>query len=224
MRQAIVQLVDVWKQYGNGAREVAALCGVNMSLYGGEFLAIMGPSGSGKSTLLHILGCLDRPTKGTVMYEGQNLSANSLSGLWKIRNEKIGFVFQQHHLVPTLTAQENVMLPLKYAKCPRQTARARAKNLLDEVGLGERLNHRPSQLSGGEQARVSIARALVNEPSILLADEPTGELDSQTGWQVLDILKQRIGPDKVIVIITHDHDVANCCQRTHTMKDGWLLG
>lgn len=217
----IVQVREVTKVYKMGAREVHALRGVDMALGRGEFLSIMGRSGSGKSTLLNMIGCLDQPSSGTIVLDGTDLSSARYKDLPFIRRDKVGFVFQQHNLISTLTAIENVMLPLGYAQVPRRRAAERARELLALVGLQDRTSHLPSELSGGEQARVAIARALANNPSVVLADEPTGELDSHTARQVIGLMAElNQAASQTFVVVTHDPIVAEATHRTLFMVDG----
>ena len=216
----MIQVKDVHKSYDLGETFVHALRGVSFSIEEGEFVAIMGPSGSGKSTLMNIVGCLDTPTKGTYLLNDRNVGNLNEEQLAGIRNEEIGFVFQKFHLLPRSSALENVALPLKYASVKQSERLTRAEEVLDKVGLSNRLTHKPTELSGGEQQRVAIARALVNSPSILFADEPTGNLDSKTGHQVLEIFKDLNKRGQTIVVITHEREIAEQSQRTITIKDG----
>jgi putative ABC transport system ATP-binding protein len=216
----IIRLVDVHKVYGSGDAMVRAVDGVSLSVREGEFLAVMGPSGSGKSTLMHILGCLDVPTSGEYRFAGEDVGRMDEHELASIRNRRIGFVFQQFHLLSSMSAWRNVELPLLY-----RTARDRrqmALNALAQVGLGDRVQHHPNQLSGGQQQRVAIARALVTDPTMILADEPTGNLDSHASREVLDILKGLNASGHTIVLITHDPNVANVAERVVEMADGKL--
>lgn len=224
MRSAIVQTRDLAKTYVMGQSEVHALAGVDLTIERGEFIAIVGRSGSGKSTLLNMLGCLDRPTSGTIIIDGEEVAKVRQTRLPRIRREKIGFVFQQFNLIPTLTALENVMLPLKYAGVPRSQQKERARKALEWVELRGRLDHRPSELSGGEQQRVAIARALVNSPAIVLADEPTGELDSQMAVAIIDMMRE-LGRTygQTFVIVTHDTLVANETERIVRLQDGRII-
>ena len=216
----MIQVKDVHKSYDLGETFVHALRGVSFSIEEGEFVSIMGPSGSGKSTLMNIIGCLDTPSEGTYLLNDRNVGNLDEEQLAGIRNEEIGFVFQKFQLLPRSSALENVALPLKYASVKQSERLIRAEEVLDKVGLTNRLTHKPTELSGGEQQRVAIARALVNSPSILFADEPTGNLDSKTGDQVLDIFKDLNKRGQTIVVITHEREVAKQSQRTITIKDG----
>lgn len=218
---AVIALDNVHKTYDLGEIQVHALRGVTLQIMRGEFVAIMGASGSGKSTLMNILGCLDRPTKGRYLLDGTDVSQLSKVELAHIRNRKIGFVFQQFNLLSRTTALENVELPTLYAGIPAEERAARAKQSLERVGLSDRAMHHPSQLSGGQQQRVAIARALVNHPSILLADEPTGNLDSRTSVEIMDIL-QRLNEDEglTVVLVTHEPDIAQYSQRALEFRDG----
>ena len=216
----MIQVKDVHKSYDLGETLVHALRGVSFSIEEGEFVSIMGPSGSGKSTLMNIVGCLDTPSEGTYLLNDRNVGNLNEEQLAGIRNEQIGFVFQKFQLLPRSSALENVALPLKYASVKQSERLIRAEEVLDKVGLTNRLTHKPTELSGGEQQRVAIARALVNSPSILFADEPTGNLDSKTGNQVLEIFKDLNKRGQTIVVITHEREVAKQSQRTITIKDG----
>ena len=216
----MIQVEDVHKSYDLGETFVHALRGVSFNIKAGEFVSIMGPSGSGKSTLMNIVGCLDTPSKGTYLLNDRNVGNLDEEQLAGIRNEEIGFVFQKFHLLPRSSALENVALPLKYASVKQSERLTRAEEVLDKVGLSNRLTHKPTELSGGEQQRVAIARALVNSPSILFADEPTGNLDSKTGHQVLEIFKDLNKRGQTIVVITHEQEIAEQSQRTITIKDG----
>ncbi|HVB07627.1 MAG TPA: ABC transporter ATP-binding protein [Candidatus Acidoferrales bacterium] len=218
---AVIALENVHKTYDLGEIQVHALRGVSLEVRRGDFVAIMGASGSGKSTLMNILGCLDRPSKGRYLLDGTDVSQLSKTELAHIRNRKIGFVFQQFNLLSRTTALENVELPTLYAGIPAAERTARAKQSLDRVGLADRALHHPSQLSGGQQQRVAIARALVNKPAILLADEPTGNLDSRTSVEIMDIL-QRLNEDEglTVVLVTHEMDIANYAQRALEFRDG----
>jgi putative ABC transport system ATP-binding protein len=220
----IYELRDVTRSYGKNDTQVDAVRDVDLVIQRGEFVAIVGPSGSGKTTLLQLLGGLDRPTSGEVRFEGRDLAALKESGLTSLRLSTIGFVFQQFNLIPTLTARQNVELALAPAMRKPAERRARSQELLDAVGLGKRAHHLPSQLSGGEQQRVAIARALANKPDVLLADEPTGNLDSTTGQEIIALLRElNVESEQTIVLITHDADVAAEVTRTVSMRDGSIV-
>ncbi|GAB4308220.1 MAG: ABC transporter ATP-binding protein [Phototrophicales bacterium] len=217
----MIYTLDVTKDLPLGKTVIHALRGVTMHVEAGEMVGIVGPSGSGKSTLLGIIGGLDTPTSGIVKIDGIDISRMNEDQLTEIRNEKIGFIFQFFNLIPTLTALENVALPIQFARKPNFKPNQRAKELLTMLGLGDRLNHRPSELSGGQQQRVAIARALANNPPILLADEPTGNLDSESGRLVMDTLRQiRDDVGTTIVLVTHDRELAAQTDRTITLVDG----
>ena len=216
----MIQVENVHKSYDLGETFVHALRGVSFSIEVGEFVSIMGPSGSGKSTLMNIVGCLDTPSKGTYLLNDKNVGNLDEEQLAGIRNREIGFVFQKFHLLPRSSALENVALPLKYASVKQSERLIRAEEVLDKVGLSHRLTHKPTELSRGEQQRVAIARALVNSPSILFADEPTGNLDSKTGHEVLEIFKDLNKRGQTIVVITHERAIAEQSQRIITIKDG----
>ncbi len=219
--ETIIRLVDVWKTYTLGETKVHALRGLNLEVKAGEFLSIMGPSGSGKSTCMNMIGCLDIPTKGRIELDGVDIASLHESDLAQIRGKKIGFIFQQFNLINTLTAKENVMLPMIFQGVPPTERHRRAESLLRLVDLGERMDHRPTELSGGQQQRVAIARALAIEPSVILADEPTGNLDSKTGDTVIDFLKKLHKEKKTtIVMVTHDAHVAKHAERIVYLKDG----
>jgi putative ABC transport system ATP-binding protein len=219
----MIQMEDITKTYLLGETEVPILKGINIQINEGEYVSIMGASGSGKSTLMNIIGCLDRPTHGSYYLEGQDLTTLSKDDLAFIRNQRIGFVFQQFNLLARSTALENVMLPMIYAGIPRNERRNRAEEALVKVGLGDRLNNRPNQLSGGQQQRVAIARALVNHPALLLADEPTGALDTQTSQEVMNLFTELNDQGITIVIITHEPDIADQTKRKLKIQDGLML-
>ena len=218
----IIRVEGVTKHYSLGTQTVEALRGITFEIQKGEFIAIMGPSGSGKSTLMNIIGCLDSPTHGTYFLNNQEVSTLEGDELAGIRNKEIGFVFQNFHLLARNTALDNVMLPLKYAGVEKAEQLARAKAALSQVGLEDRMGHQPSELSGGQQQRVAIARALVNNPSILFADEPTGNLDSQTGHDVMQLFHNLHTAGQTIILITHENEVAEEAQRTIFIKDGLI--
>jgi putative ABC transport system ATP-binding protein len=220
----LLELRDVGKTYRSGSLEVEALRGASISIRAGEFVAITGPSGSGKSTLMHVLGCLDSPTSGTYWLAGQDVSAMSEEELAEVRNRRIGFVFQQFNLLPSLTAGRNVELPLCYAGIGRAERSAQALAALTRVGLANRVEHRPGELSGGQQQRVAIARALVSDPALILADEPTGNLDSTSTADVLGLLADLHAAGRTIVLITHESEVAAAAQRTVRILDGAISG
>ena len=219
---SIISVKGVTKHYALGTQTVEALRGVSFDIKKGEFIAIMGPSGSGKSTLMNIIGCLDIPTHGTYLLNDQEVSSLDDDALAGIRNKEIGFVFQNFHLLARNSALDNVMLPLKYAGIEKADQISRAKAALSEVGLEARMDHQPSELSGGQQQRVAIARALVNNPSILFADEPTGNLDSQTGHDVMQLFHNLHDQGQTIILITHENEVAAEAQRTIFIKDGLI--
>ncbi|MEO0946576.1 MAG: ABC transporter ATP-binding protein [Cyanobacteria bacterium J06641_5] len=218
-----IRLERVFKVYGSGDTAVRALDGVDLNVDRGEYCSIMGASGSGKSTAMNIIGCLDRPTAGQYFFDGQDVSQLGADDLAEIRNAKIGFVFQQFHLLPQLTALENVMLPMVYAGIPSKERRERATAALERVGLGARLQNKPTQLSGGQQQRVAIARAIINQPLLLLADEPTGALDSQTAREVLAIFAELNRSGITVVMVTHEAEVAREAERILWFRDGRVL-
>ena len=220
---SFIQCDDIWKVYRLGDVDVPALGGLSLRIEKGEFVAIMGSSGSGKSTLMNILGCLDRPTSGTYELDGNLVSEMGAASLARVRNERIGFVFQSFELLPRSTAARNVELPLIYSKGGWWSRRSRARKALETVGLGDRMTHRPNQLSGGQRQRVAIARALVNRPAILLADEPTGNLDSATSEEILALFDQLYRDGQTIIMVTHEADVARHARRIIRMKDGRVL-
>ncbi|RJS45542.1 ABC transporter ATP-binding protein [Nocardioides cavernaquae] len=220
---ALLELRDVRKIYQTGTVEVAALRGVDARISAGEYVAVVGPSGSGKSTLMHILGCLDVPTSGSYLLAGEDVSTLPETRLADVRNRLIGFVFQQFNLLPSLPAWRNVELPLVYAGVGRDERRERALQALDRVGLANRADHRPGELSGGQQQRVAIARALVTDPALVLADEPTGNLDSQSTADVLGLLDELSAMGRTIVLITHEHDVAARAHRQLLVRDGEIV-
>ena len=223
MTEALIHTRDLVKQYQMGDNLVRALDGVSVSINAGEFVAVMGPSGSGKSTFMNLIGCLDAPTAGEYQLAGEDVARLAGDALAAIRNKRIGFVFQQFNLLARTSAQENVELPLLYSDIDKKTRRARAAKCLEQVGLGARTDHHPSQLSGGQQQRVAIARALVNDPVLILADEPTGALDSRTSLEVMALLQQLNREGITIVVVTHEHDVANFAQRVIQFRDGKLV-
>lgn len=223
MSAPILDLIDVSKTYASGSLSVQALRGVTCAVDEGEYVAIMGPSGSGKSTLMHILGCLDVPTEGSYLLAGEDVGSMDESQLADVRNRRIGFVFQQFNLLPTLNAWRNVELPLTYAGVARDERRRRAVEALGHVGLADRLDHRPGELSGGQQQRVSVARALVTQPSLILADEPTGNLDSVSTADVLHLLAELHAQGRTIVLITHENEVAERAERVIHIRDGQLV-
>ena len=220
---SILKLTDICKDYQQGKQTVRVLKNINLTVEQGDYLAIMGPSGSGKTTLMNIIGCLDVPTSGTYELNGKNLQNSSDNALADIRNKYIGFVFQSFYLMPKLDAVDNVALPLLYAGVSLKERRARAVEALNAVGLGERIHFRPNQLSGGQCQRVAIARAMVTRPTLLLADEPTGALDTKAGNQIMDIFRSLSDGGMTIIMITHEPAIAACADKTYHILDGELL-
>jgi len=219
----MIDLTDIGRDYAMGEVRVHALAGVTLSIEAGESVAILGPSGSGKSTLLHVIGCLDTPTSGSYRLDGVEVARLGPAELAAVRNEKIGFVFQSFHLLPRSSALENVMLPLRLAGVGLGERRRRATELLERFGLGDRLRHRPAELSGGQQQRVALARALANRPRLLLADEPTGNLDSQSGADVMTLLGELNEAGTTLVVVTHDEELARASRRVIRMHDGRVV-
>ena len=224
MNSYLFETVNLEKAYIVGAQKVHALRGISTAVHSGEFTAVMGPSGSGKSTFMNLLGCLDTPSSGQYLLEGVEVSALSAPERAHIRNQRIGFVFQSFNLLSRTSALENTALPLRYAGMNRQKRLARAEEVLTSVGLADRLDYHPSQLSGGQQQRVAIARALVNDPALILADEPTGALDTRTGIEVMSVFQDLNCRGMTIIVVTHDPEVANFTQRMLLFRDGLLVG
>ena len=221
---ALIEIRDVTKTYEMGAETIVhALDGVSLSIAEGDYVAIMGPSGSGKSTLMNLIGCLDTPSTGSYVLKGREIATMNDDELAQIRNKEIGFIFQTFNLLPRADAVQNVELPLVYSGLPRRERKARAEKALDAVGLGTRKHHRPNEMSGGQRQRVAIARALVNEPSILLADEPTGNLDSKTGEEILALMDDLHRGGNTIILVTHEDDLAQHAARVVRLKDGKII-
>jgi len=219
--ESLIKIDNVWKKYDMGETEpLVVLKEINLEIRKNEFVAITGPSGSGKSTMVHIVGALDKPSWGAVYLKNKNIAEMSESALASLRGKTIGFIFQQFNLIPTLTALQNVMLPMEVINIPEKEAKERAQKLLEMLGLGDRLNHKPNQLSGGQQQRVAIARALANDPEVVLADEPTGNLDSTTGKFVMNFLGKMHNEGKTIILVTHDIELVNYAKRIVHIKDG----
>ncbi|MBU2897770.1 ABC transporter ATP-binding protein [Vibrio hepatarius] len=219
----LVKLTNICKFYSSGETEVRALDGVELNIAQGEYLSILGPSGSGKSTLMNMIGCLDKPTQGRYQLDGQNVASFTSNQLAAIRNQKIGFVFQSFNLLEYATAIDNVALPLVYSGIPAKERNRRAAELLKQVGLGDRMDHKPNQLSGGQKQRVAIARALVNDPQIILADEPTGALDSKSGAEIESLFNDLHAQGRTLIIVTHDNALAERTKRVITIKDGQVI-
>ncbi len=218
----LLSMKDICKDYPQGKDTVRVLKNINFSVAEGDYIAIMGPSGSGKTTLMNILGCLDIPTSGEYIFDGENIAETSDNRLAEIRNSSIGFVFQTFYLLPKLNAVDNVALPLLYAGVKKKERRERAVKALEGVGLGDRINFMPNQLSGGQQQRVAIARATISNPKVLLADEPTGALDSVAGQQIMELFRQLNRNGSTIVMITHERSIALCADKIYNIKDGML--
>jgi putative ABC transport system ATP-binding protein len=223
MKNGIIRLENVHKDYRVGDSVVRALDGINISINKGDFVAIVGPSGSGKSTAMNMVGALDIPSKGEIYLENQNIAHLHESDLAQIRGKKIGFVFQTFNLIPTLTALENVMLPMIFQDVELDERRKKAEDLLKEIGLGHRLNHLPNELSGGERQRVAVARALANDPEVILADEPTGNLDSKRSEEVAEMFVKLSKQGKTIILVTHDNEVASHAKKIYKLKDGRIV-
>jgi putative ABC transport system ATP-binding protein len=225
MKKTILELKDVWKVYCMRDVETNALRGVSLKIEAGSYAAIVGPSGSGKSTLMHILGCLDTPTRGKVLIDGRDVSEMNDDQLALIRRQKIGFVFQAYNLITSLNAVENVALPMRFSGYSKGDALKKAKDLLTRVGLEKRMHHKPNQMSGGEQQRVAVARALINEPDIILADEPTGNLDTKTGKEIFELVEGlHTKTKKTLIIVTHDLNLASRAHQEIRIKDGQIVG
>jgi len=220
---ALIEFKEITKTYILGSEPVHALKGVNLTIEQGEYVAIMGTSGSGKSTMMHIIGCLDKPTSGQYVLDSQAVQDLSEDELAMVRNQAIGFIFQQFNLLPQMTALQNVVLPLTYAGKPKAERISRGEEVLRQVGLGDRIGHKPTQLSGGQQQRVSIARALANHPKILLADEPTGALDSHTAADIMKLIDELVASGMTVVVVTHDAEIAAHARRIVRVKDGVII-
>ncbi len=220
MRNAIIQITGVKKIYDLGKAKVHALDGVNLQIQENDYVAIMGPSGSGKSTLMNMLGCLDTPSTGQYYFGGEDVAKMDDDSLADIRNRRIGFVFQSFNLLPRATILRNVELPLVYAGIPKKERKERAAHALEQVGLGDRIEHRPNELSGGQRQRVAVARALVTNPSIILADEPTGNLDSKTGYEIMELFEGLYSKGNTIILVTHEEDIAQNARRLVRLRDG----
>ena len=216
----IIRIENLTRWYRIGDETVKALNGVNLSIHKNEYVALMGPSGSGKSTIMNIIGCLDTPTSGSYYLNGPDVAKLSDNQLAEIRNKEIGFVFQTFNLLPRYTALDNVALPLVYAGMPKEKRNARAKDVLQQVGLGDRMTHKPNELSGGQRQRVAVARALVNKPSIILADEPTGNLDTKTSYEIMALFQDIHDAGNTIIVVTHEEDIARHAHRIVRMRDG----
>lgn len=222
-KKAVITLEGITKTYVNGKLTVPVLYGIDLSIYEGEFTSIMGPSGSGKSTFMNILGCLDRPTSGSYRLDGEEVAHLGDDELAYVRNKRIGFVFQSFNLLPKLTALDNVALPMVYAGVSKAERKARASQLLTDLGLGTRLDHMPAELSGGQRQRVAIARALANDPAIIMADEPTGNLDSKASLDVMHIFTELYQEGRTIILVTHEPDIAEYAGRNVVLKDGLIV-
>lgn len=222
MASPILQLENIHKSYFLGKQALPVLKGISLDIFKNEYVALMGPSGSGKSTLMNILGCLDSPTNGKYILNGQDVSRMADDDLAEVRNKEIGFVFQQFNLLPRLTAEENVALPLIYSGIPKKQRMERAEAVLTKVKLTDRMHHKPNELSGGQCQRVAIARALINNPAIILADEPTGNLDSKTSYEIMDILSKIHTDGNTVILVTHEEDISNYAHRVIRLKDGLI--
>jgi putative ABC transport system ATP-binding protein len=220
--QGIIHLNDIRKNYYLGKQVIEVLKGISLNIFKNEYVALMGPSGSGKSTLMNILGCLDTPTSGSYILNGQDVSRMQDNDLADVRNKEIGFVFQQFNLLPRLTAAENVALPLVYAGVPKKQRMERAMDVLEKVALADRSHHKPNEMSGGQNQRVAIARALINDPSIILADEPTGNLDSKTSYEIMDIFGKIHAGGNTVILVTHEEDIAKFARRIVRLRDGLI--